>query len=101
MTTRRPLAGGLSGSDDDIRHQEIFGLLYERHPGSKELLGELDDLLGALWNEALMEGARRQGLLIQGALNGDISVCEDGVQGWVELWPESQPELTHLSEMSE
>jgi hypothetical protein len=77
--------GSLSGSDDDIRHCEILDTLYRRCPEEKELLMELDNLFGALWNEALDEGARRQGLLIRAALDGQITASEDGVQGWVRI----------------
>jgi hypothetical protein len=81
----KKLKGSLSGSPGDIRHLEIFDTLYRLYPEEKELLTELDDLIGALWNEALLEGARRQGRLIQAALNGDISANDDGVEGRVAL----------------
>jgi hypothetical protein len=46
---------------------------------------ELDNLFGKLWCEAADEGARRQGLLIRAALDSQITVTEDGVQGTVEI----------------
>jgi hypothetical protein len=80
-----PITHGLSGSLDDIRHREILDQLYRLCPEEKELLMELDNLFGDLWNEAELQGARRQGRLIQAALGGDIWVNEDGVGGMVAL----------------
>jgi hypothetical protein len=33
--------------EDDVRHLEILTALYERHPESREILTELDNLFGA------------------------------------------------------
>jgi hypothetical protein len=39
--------GSLSGSEDDVRHLEILTALYGRHPESREILTELDNLSAA------------------------------------------------------
>lgn len=78
--------GAFLGSEADVRHSEILDALYGRHPESNSILMELDDLFGALWCEALDEGARRQSRLIQATIEGDITVDGDGiVQGQVAL----------------
>ena len=48
--------------------------LERQHPEASGLVDELSDATVRLWIEAYERGARRQGRLIQAALNGEV-VC--------------------------
>ncbi len=78
----------LNGSEADTRHEEILDILEQRHPESLELLNELSDLFGDLWNEAEDEGAVRQAALIRAALDGTVTFptgADGEIQGRVRL----------------
>jgi hypothetical protein len=74
-TTTRTPAGSLNGSTADIRDCEILDELGTRHPESKEMIDELDDLIGELWNQAEAGASRRASLFLR---SGELTLTDDG-----------------------
>jgi hypothetical protein len=79
-------------SPEEEREVEIFEELARRHPESKELIGELSDLIGVIMNQCERIGVERHGAqilqMIQGSryqYNG-CSAPDDETPGDDDRW---------------
>lgn len=64
------------------RHAELMGILSERHPGTADLLKELDTLTGALMSQAEDFAIAYHGKVVLAAITGQLRAYPGSVPQW-------------------